>query len=318
MIIPTKGNPSPIAVGRGAYQNTTGPHYNTQAHKSAIVSELQLRWAGSCWMGDCPACGYKMAFSLTVKDGKELFFCHACQDSKAVLEALKGRRLYGFLPDAASSRLAGKILPSENNKEKQIKAAKAIWEQAKPIQGTKAEAYLASRGLEASCLEGLRFSPACFHMPTGKAYPALLAQVTRWPVAGLVGIHRTYLKPEGIGKLEHPNAKMMLGDIRGGAVRLAPCVQRVGLAEGIETALSVQTSTEWPMWACLSTSGLQNIVLPDSVREVLICADHDPAGLKAAYAAAERLTREGRRVKIATPPQTDTDFNDMLKGSSHD
>lgn len=318
MIIPTKGNPSPIGVGRGAYQNTTGPQYNTQSHESAIVSELQLRWAGSCWMGDCPACGYKMAFSLTVKDGKELFFCHACQDSKAVVDALKARRFYGFWPDAASSRLAGKIPDFENSKEKQIKAAKAIWQQAKPIQGTRAKDYLASRGLEIACCENLRFSSVCFHASTKATYPALVAKVTRWPSDDLVGIHRTYLKPEGIGKLEHPNAKMMLGDIKGGAVRLAPCLQRVGLAEGIETALSVQNSTEWPMWACLSTSGLQNIVLPDSVLEVLICADHDPAGLKAAYAAAERLTRQGRQVKIATPPQNNTDFNDMMKGSSHD
>lgn len=101
-------------------------------------------------------------------------------------------------------------------------------------------------------------------------------------------------------------------------MRLAPATGRLGIAEGIETALSVQQETGLPMWACLSTSGLQNVVLPDTVREVVICADHDAPGLEAAHAAAERLARLGKRLKIALPPQIGADFNDLLKGGSHD
>jgi phage/plasmid primase-like uncharacterized protein len=146
----------------------------------------------------------------------------------------------------------------------------------------------------------------------------MIAAVSRWPSAELVAVHRTYIKPDGSGKINHPQARMILPDCSGGAVQLAPAGTTVAIAEGIETALSVQTATGLPTWACLSTSGMRAVLLPDTVREVVICADHDPPGLKAANAAAERLTRQGKRVKIATPPQADTDFNDMLKGAGHE
>jgi putative DNA primase/helicase len=47
---------------------------------------------------------------------------------------------------------------------------------------------------------------------------------------------------------------------------------------------------------------------------VLICADHDANGVgqRAAKEAADRFLAEGRRVRIAIPPDTDNDFNDLL------
>ena len=68
-------------------------------------------------------------------------------------------------------------------------------------------------------------------------------------------------------------------------------------------------ATGLPTWATLGTAGLKGVVLPDTVQEIIIAADSDPAGQKAALAAAERLTREGHKVRIATPPQHHKDFN---------
>ena len=181
-----------------------------------------------------------------------------------------------------------------------------------------AAVYLQRRGLVGLYPEALRFLPDCQHTPTGQKHPAMIAAVTRWQSVEPIAIHRTYLKPDVSGKIDHPQARMILGDCSGGAVQLAPAAERMGIAEGIETALSVQQETGLPMWACLSTSGLQNVVLPDTVREVVICADHDAPGLKAAHAAADRLTHLGKQVKIALPPQAGYDFNDILKGASHD
>jgi hypothetical protein len=44
------------------------------------------------------------------------------------------------------------------------------------------------------------------------------------------------------------------------------------------------------------------------------CADNDAneVGQHAAREAADRFLAEGRRVRIAIPPETDTDFNDLL------
>jgi hypothetical protein len=50
---------------------------------------------------------------------------------------------------------------------------------------------------------------------------------------------------------------------------------------------------------------------------VIICADNDANGVgqRAAKTAAERFLAEGRRVRIALPPKSGIDFNDLLRGS---
>ncbi len=53
--------------------------------------------------------------------------------------------------------------------------------------------------------------------------------------------------------------------------------------------------------------------LPPEVKEVVVCPDHDKAGLEAAQALARRLLREGRKVRLAVPPVEGEDWLDALK-----
>ena len=62
----------------------------------------------------------------------------------------------------------------------------------------------------------------------------------------------------------------------------------MAVSEGIETGLSFMQATEIPTWAALSAGGLQALLLPPEVREVLIAADRDLVGLNAAQIAAAR------------------------------
>lgn len=315
---PPLGETRGKAVGIG---NSQQGQYTTAPSVSAIVSALVLKRCGNNhWQGECPACGYPDAFGLTVKDGKSLWHCHACGDSEAVLQSLKSLGLLGGRrEDFPSVRrcLPVQVRAKPVDPAKQAYARK-LWAEAVPLADTVAARYLAGRGLHGPYPAALRFLPVCWHSPTAQTYPAMIAAVTRWPSSDVVAVHRTHLKPDGSGKIDHPQARMMLGDATGGAVQLAPSGRRLALAEGIETALSVQQATVLPVWACLSTSGLQSAQVPDTVREVLICADHDGPGLKAAHAAAERFHHAGKRARIALPPHTGTDFNDMLKGGSHE
>lgn len=276
-----------------------------------IAEKLALKACGNnCWQGICPVCGYPNALRLTEKDGKLLWHCHACGNSKAI---------GAFLRDQYQAQLPAVrrkvIIRPDTNKAAFIRK---IWQQTQPAAGTEVEHYLNQRGLIGSIPPTLRYLPNCLHTPTGNRFMAMIAAVTLWPSREVIAIHRTYLKSDGSGKIEHPQSRMILGSNNGGAVRLAPHTDKLGLAEGIETALSVQQAAGLPMWACLSTSGLQNLIVPDNIREVVICADHDPPGLKAAYAAADRLTHFGKQVKIALPPRAGYDFNDTLKDASHD
>jgi phage/plasmid primase-like uncharacterized protein len=109
-------------------------------------------------------------------------------------------------------------------------------------------------------------------------------------------------------------SKKSLGSVKGGAVRLSKPGPTLALSEGIETGLSVQQETGLPVWVALSSSNLANTILPNLplAQEIIICADPDAAGQKAAYFAAEKWTLEGRVVRIAMPPDN-RDFNDLLR-----
>ena len=85
---------------------------------------------------------------------------------------------------------------------------------------------------------------------------------------------------------------------------------------GIETGLAVMTARPGlPVWATLSTSGLEQVALPASVNRIVILADHDASGadLAPAETAARRLRSEGREVVIAMPSREGDDFNDLLR-----
>jgi hypothetical protein len=136
-----------------------------------------------------------------------------------------------------------------------------------------------------------------------------------------MGLHRTYLRPDGSGKADlQGGAKMMLGACGGGAVRFGPDRPVIALAEGIETALSIGVASRLTVWATLSTSGLKGLILPPPpIAEVIvIAADNDPAGLAAAEDAATRFEAEGRAVSVIAPQSEGADFNDVLRDEPHE
>lgn len=186
-----------------------------------------------------------------------------------------------------------------------------IWDAGHDSRGTLVASYLASRGLDLPPAERLRFHTALKHSKGG-CWPAMVALVTDVSDKP-IGLHRTFLARDGSGKAPVSPARMSLGPIRGGAVRLAPVAKKILVGEGIETVLSVMQRTGTPGWAALSTSGLKTLVLPLLVEEVVVLADADPAGEFAAREAAERWTRDGREVRIARPPLGYGDFNDLLR-----
>ena len=106
---------------------------------------------------------------------------------------------------------------------------------------------------------------------------------------------------------------MMLGPCRGGAVRLAVLGGVLMIGEGVETCIAAMQATGHPAWAALSTSGLCALDLPKDVRDVIVLADGDEPGERAAREAGLRWTREGRHVRIARSPRG-MDFNDILIG----
>lgn len=182
--------------------------------------------------------------------------------------------------------------------------------------------YLKKRGIELSAIpEALRFHPKLPYFVEGAnnhkrcigSPPAMLATVS--DSKGMpVTLHRTYLDKHG-NKSPVPKPKMLMapsveGTVIGGAIRLFEAQKVLGLAEGIETALAVFIATGMPIWACISTSLLKQVVVPSNVELVVIWADLDKVnkktgkrpGEEAATVLKNRLEAEGRKVQILIPP----------------
>jgi hypothetical protein len=187
--------------------------------------------------------------------------------------------------------------------------ALAIWQSAKPAQETPVKTYLASRGIDLPPPDALRFQR--LKHPLGGIWPAMVALVTSGADGRPLAMHRTFLARDGGSKAPVDPQKMMFGPCRGGAVRLADPGDVLMVGEGIETSIAAMQATGNPAWAALSTAGLRALGLPEDVRDVIVLADGDAAGEAAARDCAWRWKREGRRVRIARPPQG-MDFNDML------
>jgi putative DNA primase/helicase len=279
-----------------------------------IARALGGRRAGTTWMARCPAHADREP-SLSIKDGdggRVLVRCNAGCDQERVIATLRSRGLWtenGTRRFIRPAPRAATIQP-DRDEAKRSKAALAIWQSAISADGSLVEAYLASRGLHLPPPPRLRFHAGLKHA-SGGIWPAMVALVTHGSNDTPLAIHRTFLACDGHGKAPVNPQKMMLGPCRGGAVRFGLPGEVLMVGEGIETCLAAIRATGHPAWAALSTSGLRSLDLPDVVRDVIVLADGDAPGEAAARACAWRWKREGRRVRIARPPQG-MDFNDML------
>lgn len=193
-----------------------------------------------------------------------------------------------------------------------------IWDESLNAESSVVEKYLKSRGYIQRIPENIRYHTNLKHTPTQQYFPVMLAAITKWPNEEIIGLHRTFLKTDGSNKADVERNKMMIGQAKGGAVMLTPANSKLIITEGIETALSVYAATGFSTWAALSAGGMENVQIPpvDITQEIIIAADGDKPGRKAAYKLAMKLLNNGYKTRIAIPPEEGTDFNDLLKEQS--
>jgi phage/plasmid primase-like uncharacterized protein len=270
-----------------------------------IIKARGGQWFGTYGVCRCPSHDDARP-SLSVsegRDGRVLVHCHAgCQRVKVLADL----RDHGLQVGAAGEARPGPCRKELDQNRQSL--VEKIWNKTRPAGGSIVTKYLASRGITIETPLDLRFHQHLRH-PTGEYGPAMVGAV-RDVDGKITGLHRTWITATGKANL-FPQ-KAMLGRCRGGAVRFAAEADELCVVEGIESGLSVMQATGRPTWAALSTSGIIGLVLPASVRSVIIAADGDPSGEAAAQAAAQRWEKESRSVRIARPP-AGLDFNDLLR-----
>jgi putative DNA primase/helicase len=268
----------------------------------ALVERLGGRWTGNGGLCLCPAHDDRNP-SLSVRPGQTrlLLHCFAGCAARDILDALKAGRL--IAPSMAVAADAGQA-PGEGPDLQS--AAIRLWGAARPLENTPAEFYLASRGLIGT--PALRFHARTPHgpRPLTRFRAAMIAAVR--DKAGIVGVQRTFLQIcTGRPSVE---ARSGLGRFGEGAVRLAPCAARLGLAEGIESALSASALVGVPCWATLGTERFALVSVPPQVTELLLFLDHDVGGRRAE--ALARAAHPEIAVEAFYPPRAGDDWNDVL------
>ncbi|MCE8540280.1 toprim domain-containing protein [Ruegeria pomeroyi] len=282
-----------------------------------VTHLLEGHWFGRYGTAPCPVCQpdrQRDQNALTLTDGNNGRLLAHCKKSACAFSdilAATGLRSGDYTaPDAAT--LAQRASERRAEAQRQALRASYLWKEAQPVTGTLAETYLRWRGITCTLRVTLRFHPECWHGPTAKRYPALVALVE-----GSEGfaVHRTYLSVDGTRKAALDPARMMLGTVAGGAVRLVDGLGPLVLAEGIETALSLASGllrAPASIWAALSTTGMRGLRLPSTPGRLTITPDGDSAGREAAHALAERATALGWAVSLLPAPEG-RDWNDILQ-----
>ena len=275
------------------------------------------RGRDNIWRGRCPACGYaKPTLELAVQRDRIVVRCTACG------------------ADASIARMMG--LPSElvvapTARPSKVARALGAWRSAISATGTFVQGYLQGRGIVSPPPASIRFLPRQRNWIDGKTYPVMISLVQRVPGADErkqngallidAGAHFTFLQAGGVNgpvrKAATNSCKPTLGQLRYGGVWLTPVneIDELAVAEGIETALSVQQITNLPTVAALSAAGMRSVRWPPRVRRLWIAADNDEVGRGAAKVLLERALRAGLQAHIKLPARGKNDFNDLLLGA---
>jgi hypothetical protein len=207
-----------------------------------------------------------------------------------------------------------------STKQKSSAFVPFLWAEAQPIEGTPAAKYLGLRNCSPATgtpwPADLRSHPTC---PFGAfKFPALMGLVRNVVTGEPVGIHRTALSDDGASKRMMPSGlppRMVLGRASGAAIQLHQASFVLGLAEGIETALSAQKIFKVPVWAALSATGIRSFPVIHGVSRLFVFADNDGPGLAAARRCKRRYRDAGIETQIRHPSEYGTDWNDyLLKG----
>lgn len=206
---------------------------------------------------------------------------------------------------------------TSNDQKLKIDYAWQTWTEARSIEGTPAETYLRGRGITCDIPVVLAYHRKC-PRGRGERHPALVALLLDQDTNEFCGIHRTFIKPDGSGKVEDGIPKMMLGRARHAAIKLDPSAdvsRGLGICEGIETALSIKSMGWDKVWAVGSAGNIRSFPVLDDVHDLTVFADNDVSevGVESARQCVQRWRDAGRESKIICPNDPGTDWNDVLR-----
>ncbi|WJY16337.1 toprim domain-containing protein [Pectobacteriaceae bacterium CE90] len=274
--------------------------------------------------GECPLCGRRGKLRIDDKEGTGSYICVCGSgDGWAMLTKATGKNFATLAPEVDS--LIGNVyirdeqarLPKTTataHREKVIRKFPTLL----PLLGTGADSYLKNRGITSLPVESVRYCDS--QRANGVIFQAIYSLATD-DKGTLCYLHRTLLDGDKkaniaaqkkLTKLQEDSYLEHAGSV---AIRMFPVSSTLGIAEGIETALSCHQITHCNTWATLNTTFMKKFRAPRGVTHLIIFADMDnnASGHAAAFecARANMLAKNDiRQVSVRWPQRGD--FNDLL------
>jgi putative DNA primase/helicase len=296
----------------------------------------------------CPICGGRDRFRFIDRQpGDGMWICNQCQphprpaiDLAIAFTGKPFREAARTIDDILGDK---PVLAQTSIRPIEQKASKyyhqKVWKRGVPIRpGDIADRYMRNRGvgmdIYAPCLrfskldwyyeDDLQYLPVDTErfsdrpdiaIPVMRRAPAMLALVTN-PAGKHVATHKTFLADDASGKADISKPRKVVGKHgKGPTIRLMPTAPLMGIAEGIETAISAARLFRIPVWSVLNAGGIESFEPPSECEHLIVFADHDPHGVsqRAAKSLCDRLQFP---TEIKMPGILGTDWNDVLTESS--
>ena len=263
----------------------------------------------------CPNCNGKDRFRFTDR-GSGDYFCSGCSpgdgfDLVMKITGLSFGEVAKEIDDIVGNIRQEKIKMPDTDKAAAL--LKRISGELTPIDDN-TKAYLKYRGVPAC--SGMRSHPGLTYYEDGKPAGKYPAMVTRFLTSNgtLSTYHVTYLQDGKKAPVSSPKKIMpVCQPMAGGALKLTPVAEHMGITEGVETALVCMDRFVLPVWASSNTAMLEAFEPPQGIKSLIIYADNDAnyAGQKSAYVLANRLALQGLQVDVLVPPHIG-DFCDEI------
>ena len=258
--------------------------------------------------------------------------CFAGCDKFDVLDALRGMGFTLSLRerDAREKRDLSQVISAkrvivDHDSQMRTMLARKLWADAKDAWGSRVESYLLSRGLTLVALSDvdrtIRFHPNC---PRGRdRQPAMICAMRDVSTDEVVAVHRTFLDVAN----KKDGKPMMLGPCAEAAIKLTAHKQtfdfrrcfasRLYVDEGIETGIGALMLGFAPVWALGSAGAIAAFEPMLAVGELVVLADHDDVGIRAARQAVGAWRFAGWQARFELPADEGTDYADAVNSDDY-
>lgn len=270
--------------------------------------------------GFCPICrAGKDRFRLFPDSVDGDWYCNQCEphagDGIALVQRVTGMSFKETV-NKISELIGGvnvEFKPSKPKKCPSIYLNK-VWQSSEPLTGIDpVSEYLKSRGITI-IPDNVRYCRRCYESETKTEMQAMVARIQNRE-GKPISLHMTYLKDGKKADIKSPK-KMMTGteSLEGSAIRLFSGRDILGVAEGLETALSCMQLFKIPTWAVMSSGLMEKWISIEDCKKVVVFADNDLSfvGIRSAGILANKLFSKGFSVEIKMPEITGQDWNDVL------